>query len=70
MLVFFDKLTSEADRVLGSFCIEMPWAGNGSEYPGLRNYLALDFDDLGTVFLETRNSGGVWAKNSARDITG
>lgn len=70
MLVLFDKPTPEADRVLGAFRIEMPRVGNGSENPRPRDYLALLFGALETVFLGARNSEGVWAKNSARDITG
>jgi hypothetical protein len=70
MLVLFDEPTPEADDVLGSFRVEVSRVGDGSEKSGCRDYLALAFGDLEAVFLVIRNSEGVWAKNSARDITG
>lgn len=70
MLVLFDKPTPETDDVLGSFRVEVSRVGDGFQKSGCRDYLALAFGDLEAVFLGTRNSEGVWAKNSARDITG
>lgn len=70
MLVFLDKLSPEADGVLGSLRVEVPRVGDGSKKSGRCNYLPLAFGDLGATFLEIRNSRGVWAKNSARNITG
>lgn len=70
MLVLFDKPTPEADDVLGSFRVKVSRVGDGPEKSGCRDYLPLAFGDLEAVFLGIRNSEGVWAKNSARDITG
>lgn len=70
MLVFFDQPAPETNSVLGSFCIKACRMGDGSEESSCGNYLPLAFGNLETVFLGIRNSKGVCAKNSARDITG
>ena len=70
MLVLFHVQSSEADGVLCAFGIEPARKSKDRKQTGCRDYLALVFRNFWSPGFKTLNSAGVWAKNSARDITG
>jgi hypothetical protein len=70
VLMLFHPTATKTDAMLRAFHIEPARPGEGGKNPGTYNGLPLDFCDGVAAFLTVRSSAGVWAKNSARDITG
>lgn len=62
--------SAKTDDMFGPFGIELAGEGKHRKQIGRDYGLSLDFRGCGSLFLEIRNSCGVWAKNSTRDITG
>jgi hypothetical protein len=70
MLVLLHEWSPEADNVLGAFGVVVARVRYAGEKSACCNYLLLGFCNFGAFCLTIRNSCGVWAKNSARDIAG
>jgi hypothetical protein len=70
MLVFFHVQSAKADGVFRAFGVESVRISEDRQQTCCDDYLPLGFCDFRSPAFETLNSFGVWAKNSARDITG
>ncbi len=70
MLVLFHYHSSETNGVFGAFGIDLARISKDGQQTGGNDHLPLGFGDFMAPSFKTLNSFGVWAKNSARDITG
>ncbi|MEO8616969.1 MAG: hypothetical protein ABI600_17650 [Luteolibacter sp.] len=59
----------ESDGVFGAFGVDGSGIRKTRQQTSRSDHLSLDFGDFSPPGFETLRSFGVWAKNSARDIT-
>ena len=69
MLMLFHVSSLKSNGVFCAFGVDCSRVTQDRQQAGRNDHLSLDFGDLRPPGFTTLSSLGVWAKNSARDIT-